>query len=595
MKAYDFTNWEKTPECNGLLFFVQSLEELLFHFGHDSLKVPALNFHFLCIEISKTIDYIEKAIIDKGNLIPLFEELIDSYKKDPMVIKLFGEDPNSLFYQKNSKNEYIRNCDEIYKDCTTESSMKKIKATINYLIEEMKIDGKYYSLIKKQIEEKISNFSLEDNSSNELYVLTRIWLTELINIGYSQEYIYYIVKDLFYKKRLINDVKTEFNQFWRVFDFKNKTYIAYLPVEDNNFLEVLKTLRIYNILPNTYFSKVQAQWVIEIEIDDYDPYGAREKSLTLLNFIMSLSQFGSHKEYTLHENSTLIIDKEASKKYYIFDPVKPVQRGRDIGIAKIKDKTYKMFDHFGHFRKMVPAISLHSLALNSSDPGNQLLNLWTIIEVLIEVERNNSFSRINQICNALIPILNLKYINSLIEQLNEDLSRCCIETINSSLKTINEGSSKDEKLAAILVLPKYDSVFDKILSSLGDYPLLVSRMKKYKREFSSRKNIKSILENRRKRLRWQIMRIYRNRNMVVHDGNYMEYNRVIIQNLHFYVDCLIEMINHYAGLGYRNTKNIFSAINMKEYKYLMILEEVDSDKLPKTINDIDFISTVLNK
>ena len=38
------------------------------------------------------------------------------------------------------------------------------------------------------------------------------------------------------------------------------------------------------------------------------------------------------------------------------------------------------------------------------------------------------------------------------------------------------------------------------------------------------------------RVRWQVMRIYRNRNLIIHNGKSMPYMRLLIENLHSYVD-----------------------------------------------------------
>lgn len=55
MKCFDFSHWNFSNMDKGLLFFSQTLEEMLFHYGHDSLKVPALNLRFLCVEIVNCI------------------------------------------------------------------------------------------------------------------------------------------------------------------------------------------------------------------------------------------------------------------------------------------------------------------------------------------------------------------------------------------------------------------------------------------------------------------------------------------------------------------------------------------------------------
>ena len=38
-----------------LIFFIQSMVEMLFHYAHDSYKVPTMNFHYLCEEIISSI------------------------------------------------------------------------------------------------------------------------------------------------------------------------------------------------------------------------------------------------------------------------------------------------------------------------------------------------------------------------------------------------------------------------------------------------------------------------------------------------------------------------------------------------------------
>ena len=43
--------WPSLKEIEGLLFFAQKIEELLFHYSLDSYRVPALNTKARCKEI----------------------------------------------------------------------------------------------------------------------------------------------------------------------------------------------------------------------------------------------------------------------------------------------------------------------------------------------------------------------------------------------------------------------------------------------------------------------------------------------------------------------------------------------------------------
>ena len=58
----DISHWT-ISNSNGkiaLLLFAQSLEELLAPYSHDSYRVPALNFHYICHEIANVIELIEQ-------------------------------------------------------------------------------------------------------------------------------------------------------------------------------------------------------------------------------------------------------------------------------------------------------------------------------------------------------------------------------------------------------------------------------------------------------------------------------------------------------------------------------------------------------
>ncbi len=93
---------------------------------------------------------------------------------------------------------------------------------------------------------------------------------------------------------------------------------------------------------------------------------------------------------------------------------------------------------------MVNAINLHSSAMESRNVSNQLLNLWTIVEVLVGIEKHNSYSKIIQISNTLTTVLNSSYIKSLVDQLLFDLNHCC-EDFGIHLGNITKGNTDAEK------------------------------------------------------------------------------------------------------------------------------------------------------
>lgn len=79
--------------------------------------------------------------------------------------------------------------------------------------------------------------------------------------------------------------------------------------------------------------------------------------------------------------------------------------------------------------------------------------------------------------------------------------------------------------------------------------------------------------------------------MIVHDGSHFPYIDIIVQNLHHYVDSLIDTINIYIGKGYTSIETIYTVLQQKEYRYFCSLEEKEQDSSPKKIDE-DFVAVI---
>lgn len=594
MKAYSFENWVIDSKITPFLFFIQSVEEMLFPYGHDSYKVPTLNFHFLCIEILQTIDKIENDVIDKGNMRPLFEELSAMLVNDKVAEKLYGTDFYRLFYNKNDKGEYSRDCSNLNKDPGSEVSLKVIQKTLQFLVNDMTIDDKYLQTLKNEIESILNKTAFEIAEAQRLSGLSRLLLTELINRGYSQEYIYSKVKERYYSDLYkIEDVSIEIDYFWNMFSFEEHKYSVTLPVKKADVKKLLGHFHGVTISDNIdkLFGN-SCRWLATMEIEALDPQSARDKVCELISLFVSLKQYNSHVSKSFYTKQAIVVDLDNEKEYAISKPVTVLSRGgtkSEDQIYKCIGEMLKSFPVIGE--KMINAINLHSSAMESINISNQLLNLWTIVEVLVEVDKRYSYSKITQISNTITTVQNASYVKSLIEQLLFDLKHCCLD-IKSHLEKVTKGSNDTEKMTALLVLQEFEQNKTDLIADLSNYPLLQYRIEHYARQFSDRQELKKLLVNHRKRLEWQIMRIYRNRNMIVHDGSHFPYIELVVQNLHFYVDNLIDTINYYVGKGYESLDVIYTMLSAKEFSYQILLEKIDGSKKALPIGD-DYIEVVL--
>lgn len=92
------------------------------------------------------------------------------------------------------------------------------------------------------------------------------------------------------------------------------------------------------------------------------------------------------------------------------------------------------------------------------------------------------------------------------------------------------------------------------------------------------------------------MRIYRNRNMIVHNGNYMPYLHVILGNLHYYLDAMFDVLIEYYHLGIDRNQSIFFHIQKEELRYWNILGLDDKGKKISSvpISDLNLMEMVFN-
>jgi hypothetical protein len=90
MKPPDLKKWELKPEIEGLLFFAQNIDELLFDYTIDTYKLPALNSRTLTIELKAAIEDLESGFLRQGAIEPITAEVADALKKDPVMTAVMG-------------------------------------------------------------------------------------------------------------------------------------------------------------------------------------------------------------------------------------------------------------------------------------------------------------------------------------------------------------------------------------------------------------------------------------------------------------------------------------------------------------------------
>ena len=196
------------------------------------------------------------------------------------------------------------------------------------------------------------------------------------------------------------------------------------------------------------------------------------------------------------------------------------------------------------------AARFHSHSLDSISEENQLLDLWSIFESVLDISNKHTSDRIQQICMYLVPILKQRYVYSLFEQLASD-----IKNYDESFYAELTGDDLItpcgvRKICEFVLLDEFEEKRGNFIQKASDFPLLAERIQYYNSTLSNTEAVFKFVEKHSERVRWQVMRIYRNRNLIIHNGKSMPYLHLLIENLHSYVDDFLTYAIHSMSEGH---------------------------------------------
>ncbi len=574
MKYIKTSHWTDFSNKQGLLFFAQALNEALFDYTLDTYKPQALNVRLLCIETLQTIENIKVGLIKKPNIDSIIEELQFSLNSDFVAKELIGNKLNGIVEKINANK----------------SNLKKLKETVLLL---------YHFLDNKKYLNKIQNILVkiipENKEKEKIYKATRSYITELINYGYTTAYIYHNTNKFFFNYSEKFKHQTP-QSFFDIFNFEKKKFTVVYKVSRvfSEFESVGESLKfkisdsfsLENLTgeEKAYIEKRSESetFIIFDNVEALDDNVARIQTEIPLFKIGNLFSFYHHKETPKISDLALVINH--SDKFVLLrdEPIKSIIKKADIkpkvAALKAKDLLTVLDLPPNTLYRISRAIDLHSISLTTEQIENKLLTIWTALETLIPKDIDCGDDRVVQIVKALLPFQTLNYINKLIEQSGSDFWHFDNE---SSKKLIGSVVVKHKEnsfhaLAALIMTAENESKRKEVYALLDTYPFLKYRIYTLNKILSNGKEVNKLIENHIQRVEWQIRRIYRVRNLIVHSGKMPSYTNILVENLHNYFDDFLNYI-------------IDNAIREKRIRTIneaILNAEIDCNTLIKNINSI---------
>jgi len=561
MKFRSLHKWDNKEDCVSLIYVAQLIDELLFDFTLDTYKPSAMNTSLLVTEALVTIKAIDSGSVKKPNLPHILTELCENLKKDEVAKSLLSVDLSGIL--KTLQNP--------------KSTDQSIATTIELLLNQIPLTA-----YKTRNERLLISEVTGSGEFSKLRSLARSYVTTLLNFGYSHKYIHDVSRQFFFYSSDRIGSNEAINDYISIFSSKKDKYqILYrVPMHLNSFEKSAKRLGIIfpkditefadGIKSHSFNLGSKDVYLLFGEIEGKDPYVAKSKSDYGLELFQTLVGLYHHKESPAKIVECLVFDRSKDTCRKVSRSINPMHKCADSKIGVASKKLSEFMSSFSmkneSFRKFNRSAELHALALSSESRENQMINLWIALESLIpnKPEEEKS-SQIQHIISSMLPFLNLSYINKIVLRFYKDLWNWDSKLARGLLKKIDaEGYLM--KIMHFFCLSKYQNLRTELEKSTKDFHLFKDRFEYIQYVLSSPANLAIALDGHTRRIEWQIRRIYRARNLIVHDGKTPSYTDVLIENTHDYLDSIMNKLMSLASTE-DTVNSIDQGFKMMELNY----------------------------
>jgi len=538
--------WQDDFKHDGLLFFAQKTEEMIFYYTSHIYKVPVYNSYFLMKEYLRTSKLVKEKVINEVHLKYILDEFIETFEDDIVFKNNISEDSFKYIIQ-----------------TLNSSTLQDQERIINYLYNHF---FNYYNMCVAYMKMIVR----EEKEKKKIERAIKCFLPTLLNGGYSQEFIYRYNNNFWANKEISNvDV---IDKYFERFDFRKRTYKVYIAISKKakQFEDILVSRLGANIEQDEYSKKLRYdkdEFVqFNFEVEELDENKAAQRVFENVNLFIRFYKFlGNRREEWFfnkclvkdEDNNTIVVDIKPRGYSYSedYDDKTIGFSSETLITALINNKE----DSFGIINKV---LQIHNKAIENPDMKNGFLNLWSIMEIIGINKRDDS--RMSEIENSIVPILANDYAKNIFEELHDYLKANIPE--KQYRKIINKVELEEDeyiKIACIVTLDEYSEIRQELNTELLRYPIIRSRIAQLNDLFNKKVGYYNELEYYERRVRWHLRRMYRTRNAIIHSGDNPENLKALGEHLHSYIDEILYEITVQLALNEEHSSIDNVLINSK--------------------------------
>lgn len=527
--------WPATPAGRNGLYVAQSMREMLDQASYESFRVPTLNLISRAHELLRLCNQAKNERIPPRALTAPLDELLWSLRSDPVAPLLIPKE--TAHFTAHIKTLNLQN----------PADLQKIYRFVQILND--RLAPKYR---EKLINEILSSY----NSDRKNYIrsLLHALFSQFIFEGWDERFLLYEVETRFFNDDIGKVEKRTFERFLRSFDPKPKSYKIWVPSQKATYdyfknlgFGGLQTKRAADI-PNHVIEAFQTKsidfsldYFLEFKIDRLDHFGAASVAFEVLELLTSL---GSVQRFSIDFSwAKVAYVIQNSARSGIFVPEKEIQfQGDRVASAKTSAKRHKRYadaiigrlDRASSSRTL-QALKNVTLAQSSTKPENQLVLIWSGIESLLS-DPPTAVSRIEAYSSSMTPCICLNYARQYTCAVHDSLQLSHPRALKRATEALNVSEILDRhtKFAYIVFDDDYREVLHQLFAAVADNPLATNRLWKLHQNFKDPDAYIRSLVAHEERVRWQLARIYRARNNLVHGGDPPRYLAPLVLNAYEY-------------------------------------------------------------
>lgn len=553
-------NWKNPDRYPGMLFFAQRMDELSFEYSMDSNKAPTLNVPFLINEALSEIEISKKVGRPQYVVSHILDELSERLRNNLVVPSLLSLD---LTY-------YLRSNEKTADD--PESKLRVLNTELH--------PNRYLYQCYKLLEVAIA-----ENKKIEINFLSREIVTTLQGLGVSSFEINSKVNEHFFGSKMVSShscLKDFFENFNppRVREFE-----VALKIESRMHILRKDILEIFNFelvkqIPENFQNNCADELknltgseriLIARKVRAYDLFSAIELVHKNIDRLQDLYGLFNHKStYNISESAQVrdLQSNEVSKERTTINSMHFVRDNKPHPAAK---KLENMIEYLHLPRgedadKFFRAIDFHGLGSKSGSVENQIINIWTALETFVPFEERGPIG--SNVVKKILPLIGLQYFGRIFEQVTFDLERWDKDYLDETVAEVrgSEAHSNVESVLRLVALEEHDVTLKALYNRLGSFELLRFRLFELNKVFSSPKRTTKKLFDHQKLVEWQLHRVYRTRNAIVHSGQTQAFSKLLVSNAHDYFDQVFSLVSELCS-GAGGFSNFRDGFNFAAWSY----------------------------